>query len=193
MAPVTILSDTPGGDEMQLRNLGRTGLKVAALCLGGNTFGWTTDQKQSEAVLDAYVDAGGNFVDTADVPRRWAPGYVGGASETVLGKGMKTRGNRASVVVGTKVASAMGDHPNEKGLSRHHVMQAVEASLRRLQTDHVDLYMAHWDDRETPIEEALRAFDGLVRQGKGRYVGCSNYHSWRLDEGLLAGGQPGPA
>src|SRR5262249_21803767 len=193
MAPVTILSDTPGGDEMQLRNLGRTGLKVAALCLGGNTFGWTTDQKQSEAVLDAYVDAGGNFVDTADVYSRWAPGHVGGESETVLGKWMKARGNRASVVVGTKVASAMGDYPHEKGLSRHHVMQAVEASLRRLQTDYIDLYMAHWDDRETPIEEALRAFDDLVRQGKVRYVGCSNYHSWRLTEALWVSDKHGLA
>src|SRR5438128_10883377 len=115
---------------MLMRNLGRTGLKVSAFCLGGNTFGWTTDQAESEAVLDAFVEAGGNFVDTADVYSRYAPGNVGGESETVLGKWLEARGNRADVVLASKCASAMGEGPNDKGLSRYHIMAAVEASLR---------------------------------------------------------------
>jgi len=169
---------------MEIRKLGRTGLRVAALCLGGNTFGWTTDQKVSEAVLDAYVEAGGNFIDTADVYARWVPGNPGGESETALGAWMKARGNRTAVLIATKVMGPMGPGPNDTGLSRQHVMQGVEASLRRLQTDYIDLYQAHWDDRETPLEETLRAFDDLVRQGKVRYVGASNYVAWRLTRAL---------
>jgi aryl-alcohol dehydrogenase-like predicted oxidoreductase len=163
-----------------MRNLGRTGLKVAALCLGGNTFGWTTDQKVSEAVLNAYVEAGGNFIDTADVYARWVPGNAGGESETVMGRWFKARGQRHDVVVATKVCGPMGPGPNDKGLSRHHIMAGVEDSLRRLQTDYIDVYQAHWDDRETPLEETLRAFDDLVRQGKVRYLGASNFPAWRL-------------
>jgi aryl-alcohol dehydrogenase-like predicted oxidoreductase len=169
---------------MQMRKLGRTGLRVAALCLGGNTFGWTTDQKASEAVLDAYVEAGGNFIDTADVYSRWAPGNHGGESETALGIWMKTRANRPAVLIATKVMGPMGPGPNDTGLSRHHIMDGVEASLRRLGTDYIDLYQAHWDDRETPLEETLRAFDDLVRQGKVRYIGASNYVAWRLTRAL---------
>jgi aryl-alcohol dehydrogenase-like predicted oxidoreductase len=169
---------------MLMRTLGRTGLRVAALCLGGNTFGWTTDQAASEAVLDAYVEAGGNFIDTADVYARWAPGHVGGESETVLGTWMAARGNRHAVLIATKVMGPMGPGPNDTGLSRLHIMQAVEASLRRLRTDFIDVYQAHWDDRETPLEETLRAFDDLVRQGKVRYIGASNYHAWRLTRAL---------
>jgi aryl-alcohol dehydrogenase-like predicted oxidoreductase len=165
---------------MLMRNLGRTGLKVSALCLGGNTFGWTTDRGASEAVLDAFVEAGGNFIDTADVYSRWAPGNQGGESETILGAWMKARGNRRKLVIATKVMWAMGEGPNEQGLSRAHIMDAVEASLRRLQTDHIDLYQAHGDDRDTPLAETLRAFDDLVGQGKVRYVGASNYKAWRL-------------
>ncbi len=160
---------------MLMRKLGRTGLKVSALCLGGNTFGWTTDQKASEAVLDAYVEAGGNFIDTADVYSRWAPGNKGGESETALGTWLTGRKNRASVLIATKVCGPMGPGPNDAGLSRAHIMEGVEASLRRLQTDYIDLYQAHWDDKETPLEETLRAFDDLVRQGKVRYIGASNY------------------
>jgi len=167
-----------------MRRLGRTGLKVAALCLGGNTFGWTTDQKVSEQVLDAYAEAGGNFIDTADVYSTWVPGHVGGESETVLGTWLKARGNRASVIVATKVMGPMGSGPNDTGLSRAHIAQAVEASLRRLQTDYIDLYQAHWDDRGTPLDETLRAFDDLVRQGKVRYIGASNYQAWRLTRAL---------
>ena len=169
---------------MLMRKLGRTGLRVAALCLGGNTFGWTTDQKASEAVLDAYVEAGGNFIDTADVYSRWAAGNVGGESETVLGQWMTARRNRPAVVIATKVMGQMGPGPNDTGLSRQHIVQGVEASLTRLQTDYIDLYQAHWDDRETPLDETLRAFDDLVRQGKVRYIGASNYVAWRLTRAL---------
>ncbi len=169
---------------MLMRKLGRSGLRVAALCLGGNTFGWTTDQKASEAVLDAYLEAGGNFVDTADVYSRWAPGNKGGESETALGIWMAARRNRPAVVVATKVCGPMGPGPNDTGLSRQHIMQGVEASLKRLQTDYIDLYQAHWDDRETPLEETLRAFDDLVRQGKVRYLGASNYVAFRLTRAL---------
>jgi aryl-alcohol dehydrogenase-like predicted oxidoreductase len=157
---------------------------VAALCLGGNTFGWTTDQKASEAVLDAYVEAGGNFIDTADVYSRWVPGHQGGESEDVLGKWMKAGGNRRGVIIATKVMGPMGPGPNDTGLSRQHIVEGVEDSLRRLQTDFIDLYQAHWDDRDTPLEETLRAFDDLVRQGKVRYIGASNYHAWRLTRAL---------
>jgi aryl-alcohol dehydrogenase-like predicted oxidoreductase len=169
---------------MLTRNLGRTGLRVSALCLGGNTFGWTTDQPASEAVLDAYVEAGGNFIDTADVYARWVPGNSGGESETALGKWMAARKNRQAVVIATKVMGPMGPGPNDTGLSRQHIAAGVEASLRRLQTDYIDLYQAHWDDRQTPLDETMRAFDDLVRQGKVRYVGCSNYVAWRLTRAL---------
>jgi aryl-alcohol dehydrogenase-like predicted oxidoreductase len=169
---------------MLMRKLGRSGLKVAALCLGGNTFGWTTDQKASEAVLDAYVEAGGNFIDTADVYSRWVPGNKGGESETVLGAWIAARRNRQAIVMATKVCGPMGPSPNDAGLSRQHIMQGVEASLKRLQTDYIDLYQAHWDDRETPLDETLRAFDDLVRQGKVRYIGASNHVAWRLTRAL---------
>jgi len=166
------------------RGLGRTGLKVSALCLGGNVFGWTTDESTSRAVLDAYVEEGGNFVDTADVYSAWAPGHKGGESEEVLGRWMRERGNRDGVVIATKVQAPMGPGPNDKGLSRRHIMAGVEASLRRLQTDYIDLYQAHYDDPETPLEETLRAFDDLVHQGKVRYIGASNYSAWRLTRAL---------
>jgi aryl-alcohol dehydrogenase-like predicted oxidoreductase len=169
---------------MLMRKLGRTGLRVSALCLGGNTFGWTTDQKGSEAVLDAYVEAGGNFIDTADIYSRWVSGHAGGESESVLGTWTNARRNRHAVLIATKVMGPMGPGPNDTGLSRQHILQGVEASLRRLRTDYIDLYQAHWDDRDTPLEETLRAFDDLVRQGKVRYVGASNYHAWRLTRAL---------
>src|SRR5438034_4540013 len=169
---------------MLMRKLGRTGLRVAALCLGGNTFGWTTDQKASEAVLDAYVESGRNFIDPADVYARWAAGAGGGEAETVLGHWMAARRNRPAVVIATKVMGQMGPGPNDTGLSRMHIVEGVEASLRRLQTDYIDLYQAHWDDRETPLDETLRAFDDLVAQGKVRYIGASNYVAWRLTRAL---------
>ena len=169
---------------MLMRKLGRTGMKVAALCLGGNTFGWTTDQKASEAVLDAYMEAGGNFIDTAEIYSRWMPGNSGGESEAALGTWMAARKNRHAVIVATKLGGPMGQGPNDAGLSRLHMMQAVEASLRRLKTDYIDLYQAHWDDRDTPLQEALRGFDDLVRQGKVRYIGASNHVAWRLTRAL---------
>jgi aryl-alcohol dehydrogenase-like predicted oxidoreductase len=169
---------------MLMRKLGRTGLKVAALCLGGNTFGWTTDQPASEAVLDAYLDHGGNFIDTADIYARWVPGNTGGESEHALGLWMHARKNRSRVIIATKVCGPMGPGDNDKGLSRLHIMEAVEASLRRLQTDYIDLYQAHWDDRDTPLDETLRAFDDLVRQGKVRYLGASNHVAYRLTRAL---------
>jgi aryl-alcohol dehydrogenase-like predicted oxidoreductase len=178
---------------MLMRRLGRTGLKVAAFCLGGNTFGWTTDQAESEAVLDAYVEAGGNFIDTADVYSRWVPGHVGGESETVLGRWMRARGNRHELVIATKVAAAMGAGPNDSGLSRAHIVAGVEDSLRRLQTDCIDLYQAHWDDRDTPLDETLRALDDLVGQGKVRYLGASNYPAWRLMQALWESDRNGTA
>ena len=178
---------------MLMRKLGRSGLRVAALCLGGNTFGWTTDQKASEAVLDTYVEAGGNFIDTADVYSRWAPGNAGGESENALGIWMKARKNRHAVLIATKVMGPMGPGPNDTGLSRQHIVQGVEASLARLQTDYIDLYQAHWDDRDTPLDETLRAFDDLVSQGKVRYIGASNYVAWRLARALWASDKGGYA
>jgi aryl-alcohol dehydrogenase-like predicted oxidoreductase len=167
-----------------VRRLGRTGLKVSALCLGGNVFGWTADESASFSVLDAYFEAGGNFIDTADVYSRWASGNAGGESERILGKWMAARGNRESVVIATKVGSEMGTRPNDTGLSRRHIMDAVEASLKRLQTDYIDLYQAHRPDPDTPIDETLRAFDDLVREGKVRYLGGSNYSGWQLTKAL---------
>jgi aryl-alcohol dehydrogenase-like predicted oxidoreductase len=178
---------------MEFRRLGRTGLKVATLCLGGNTFGWTTDQKASEAVLDAYMEAGGNFIDTADVYSRWAPGNKGGESETALGVWMAARRNRHAVIMATKVCGPMGPGPNDAGLSRQHIVQGVEASLARLQTDYIDLYQAHWDDKETPLDETLRAFDDLVRAGKVRYLGASNYVAHRLTRALWESDRHGVA
>ena len=165
---------------MLFRNLGRSGLKVAALCLGGNVFGWTADERASFAVLDTYAEGGGNFIDTANSYSRWAPGHSGGESETIIGRWMRERGNRDKMIIATKVGGSMGDGPNQHGLSRQHIMHEVEASLRYLQTDYIDLYQAHWDDPETPQDETIRAFDDLVRQGKVRYLGASNHSAWRL-------------
>lgn len=169
---------------MDMRRLGRTGLKVAPFCLGGNVFGWTADEQDSFAVLDAYVAGGGNFIDTANVYSRWAPGHAGGESETVIGNWLKSRGHRDQLVIATKVGLAMGDDPNDEGLSRRHILAAVDSSLRRLQTDYIDLYQAHYDDPDTPLDETMATFDDLVRQGKVRYVGASNYSAWRLTRAL---------
>lgn len=178
---------------MEMRALGRAGLQVAPICLGGNVFGWTCDEPTSQAVLDAYVAGGGNFIDSADVYARWAPGNVGGESEAILGRWMRARGNREQLVIATKVGSAMGDGPNQRGLSRQHIVAAVEASLRRLQTDYIDLYQAHIDDAATPLDETLRAFDDLLRQGKVRYIGASNYSAWRLVQALWTSDRHGYA
>jgi aryl-alcohol dehydrogenase-like predicted oxidoreductase len=157
--------------------LGRTGLDVLPLCLGGNVFGWTADARQSEAVLDAFAAAGGNFVDTADVYSGWAPGNSGGESETIVGDWMAARGNRDRVVVATKVGS-------DGGLSAANIRRCAEASLKRLETDHIDLYYAHRDDPGTPQEETLAAFGELVRAGKVRRIGASNFSAERLAAAL---------
>ena len=168
---------------MEYRKLGRTGLKVSELCMGTMTFGWTSDEKSAYQVFSAFADAGGNFIDTADVYSRWAPGNPGGVAETYIGNWLKGR-PRDQFVIATKLRGKMGDGPNDQGLSRQHMMQAVEASLRRLQTDHIDLYQCHAPDDDTPIEETLHAMDDLVHQGKVRYLGCSNFRAWQVCKAL---------
>lgn len=167
---------------MQRRKLGDSGLEVAPLAVGGNVFGWTADEATSFRLLDAFVEAGFNLVDTADVYSRWAPGNQGGESETILGKWFRQSGKRDRVVLATKVGMEMG--PDKKGLSRAYIRQAVEDSLNRLQTDHIDLYQSHRDDESTPLEETLGAFADLIRQGKVRAIGASNYSAERLAEAL---------
>lgn len=176
---------------MEYRYLGNTGLQVAEICLGTMQFKWTTDEAASYAVLDAFFEAGGNFIDTADIYSRWAEGLHGGEAETIIGEWMKRRGNRRQIVLATKVRGRMWDGPNGEGLSRAHILQACEDSLRRLQTDYIDLYQTHWPDENTPIEETLRALDDLVRAGKVRYIGCSNYAGWELVEALLTARRAG--
>ncbi|HEY8601958.1 MAG TPA: aldo/keto reductase [Thermomicrobiales bacterium] len=169
---------------MEPRPMGRTGLFVAPICLGGNVFGWTIDEPTSFKVLDAYVDGGGDFIDSADVYARWAPGNQGGESETVLGNWLRERGGREKLIIATKGGSPMGDGANMKGLSRRRIVAAVDASLKRLQTDYIDLYQSHQDDRNTPLEETLRAYSDLIQAGKIRYIGASNYSAWRLTRAL---------
>lgn len=169
---------------MEYRNLGRTGLSVSVLCLGTMQWGWTATEEQARQVMDAFVEAGGNFLDTADVYSRWAPNNPGGVSEEIIGRWMKDRGNRRQMVVATKVRGPMWAGTNGEGLSRKHIMVAVEDSLRRLQTDHVDLYQSHSFDAEVPIDETMRTYDDLVRQGKVLYVGASNYPAWRLSQAV---------
>ncbi|MDZ4770688.1 MAG: aldo/keto reductase [Chloroflexota bacterium] len=166
---------------MHTRTLGRSGLRVSALCLGTNTFGWTADEAESHRILDAATDAGITFIDTADVYSRWAPGHVGGESEMVIGRWLAGR-DRSRIVLATKVRAPMGADPaaNDEGLSRIHIVRACEDSLRRLHTDHIDLYQAHWDDDLTPLDETLEAFTALIQAGKVRYIGVSNTASWRL-------------
>jgi aryl-alcohol dehydrogenase-like predicted oxidoreductase len=165
---------------MEYRHLGRTGLKVSEICLGSMQFGWTADEPMSFAVMDAFVEAGGNFIDTADIYTSREPGAAGGVSEQIIGRWMKERGNRHDLVVATKVRGRMGNSPNDQGLHRQHLIRACDQSLRRLQIDYIDLYQAHWYDADTPIEETLETFNDLVRGGKVRYIGCSNYPAWRL-------------
>ncbi|MGQ9765918.1 MAG: aldo/keto reductase [Anaerolineae bacterium] len=169
---------------MNYRRLGRTGLKVSELCLGTMQFGWTADEATSFAIMDAFVEAGGNFIDTADIYSRWAEGNPGGVSEQIIGRWMKARGNRGAIVLATKARGRMWDGPNGEGLSRLHLIRACEDSLRRLGTDYIDLYQTHSFDPDTPIDETLRALDDLVHAGKIRYIGASNYPAWRLTKAL---------
>ncbi|HZU14223.1 MAG TPA: aldo/keto reductase [Chloroflexota bacterium] len=169
---------------MDYRNLGRTGLKVSELCMGTMQFGWTSTEEEAFAVLDAFVESGGNFLDTADVYTRWVEGNPGGVAEQIIGRWMQSRGNRQQIVLATKVRGQMGPGPNDVGLSRKHILEAVEASLRRLQTDYIDLYQSHSDDQDVPLDETMEAFDNLVQRGLVRYVGASNYAAWRLMKAL---------
>lgn len=167
---------------MKKRKLGNSGLETASLALGGNVFGWTADESTSFRLLDAFVAAGCNLIDTADVYSTWVPGNKGGESETVLGKWLKRRGNRKKVLIATKVGKEMG--PDRKGLSKSYILRAAEDSLRRLQTDCIDLYQSHADDPVTSLEETLEAYAQLIRQGKVRAIGASNYTADRLKQAL---------
>ena len=169
---------------MLTRQLGQTDLAVSALCFGGNVFGWTLDEQGSFTVLDAYLDGGGNFIDTADV-------YGQGASESILGRWMRSRKNRDRIVLATKLGFPMGNDHQARGLSRRYILQEVEASLKRLQTEYIDLYQAHGDDPATALTETMAAFHELVQLGKVRYVGASNYRAERLREALTVSDQHG--
>jgi aryl-alcohol dehydrogenase-like predicted oxidoreductase len=175
------------------RRLGRSPLEVGPLAFGGNVFGWTADAARSFELLDTFVEAGLNLVDTADAYSRWVPGHVGGESETIIGQWLAARGPamRARVVIASKVGVEMG--PGEQGLSRAYILRAVDRSLQRLQTDYIDLYQAHRDDPATPLEETLRTFDELVRAGKVRAIGASNYSAPRLAEALKISAEAGLA
>lgn len=165
-----------------MRELGHSGISVGPLAFGGNVFGWTADEATSFQLLDSFVDSGLNLIDTADVYSTWAPGHRGGESETVIGNWLKKTGKRNRVVIATKVGKPMPT--DRKGLSRTYIMQAAEDSLRRLQTDHIDLYQSHEDDPNTPLDETLAAFEELIQQGKVRAIGASNYSGARLDEAM---------
>jgi len=177
---------------MEYRVLGLTSLNVSPLCLGTMQFGWTADEATSQRVLSAAYAAGINFIDTADIYSRWADGNPGGVSEQIIGRWIKQNQiPRDKIVLATKVRGNMGEGADNEGLSRKHILQAVENSLRRLQTDHIDLYQAHWPDDNIPIEETLQAFDELIKQGKVRAVGASNYPAWELMQALWAADRKG--
>ncbi|HEY6331101.1 MAG TPA: aldo/keto reductase, partial [Blastocatellia bacterium] len=167
---------------MQVRRLGNSGLEIAPLVFGGNVFEWTIDEQTSFKLLDAFVNAGFNMIDTADMYSIWVPGHKGGESETVIGNWMKARGNRSKVLIATKVGMDLGD--GKKGLSKPYIRRAAEDSLRRLQTDYIDLYQSHTDDKETPLEETLSAYQELIAEGKVKAIGASNYSGERLQEAL---------
>ncbi len=167
---------------MKKRQLGHSGIEVPTLCLGGNVFGWTADEPRSFEVLDALLESGLNFVDTADVYSHWAPGNHGGESETIIGKWFKARGNRSQVILATKVGLPMGE--GKQGLSRNYIRQAVEDSLQRLQTDYIDLYQSHRDDESTSQAETLGVYADLIREGKVRAIGASNFTAERLQSAL---------
>lgn len=170
---------------MEYRNLGSTGCKVSRLCLGTMQFGWTADEPASFQVLSAAYEAGINFIDTADVYSRFVPGNQGGEAETIIGKWIKQSGiPRDRLVLATKVFNPMSADPNDRGLSRMHILKSIDDSLKRLQTDYVDLYQSHRPDPETSVEETMTAFDSLVKAGKVRYLGCSGFQGWQVIESL---------
>jgi len=174
---------------MEMRRLGRSEIMVSPLCFGGNVFGWTADEATSFALLDAFVGAGFNFIDTADVYSAWAPGHKGGESETIIGRWLKTRGNRDKVVIATKFGWEMG--PGRKGLSKAYMREAIEASLQRLQTDYIDLYQSHVDDADTPQAETLAGYAELIKAGKVRAIGASNFTAQRLADALAVSAKEG--
>jgi aryl-alcohol dehydrogenase-like predicted oxidoreductase len=159
-----------------------TGIEVAPLAFGGNVFGWTIDEERSFELLDAFADAGFNLIDTADVYSHWKPGNKGGESETIIGKWMKQRGNRNKVIIVTKVGGAVAG--GKKSLTRQHILEAVDGSLQRLQTDYIDLYLSHWDDLDTPVAETIEAYAEIIKQGKVKAIGASNLSAERLVESL---------
>jgi len=167
---------------MTKRKLGNSGLEVAPWALGGNVFGWTVSEEKAFPLLDAFVAAGFNLIDTADIYPRWVPGNQGGESEEIIGNWLKRSGKRHEVIVATKVGMDMGD--GKQGLSKDHILRSADDSLRRLQTDYIDLYQSHKDDPETPLEETLEAYDHLIKQGKVRAIGASQYSAARLEEAL---------
>lgn len=171
------------------RKLGKSELEVLPLCLGGNVFGWTVDEPTSFKLLDAFVSAGFNFIDTADAYSMWVPGHHGGESETIIGKWLKQSGKRGNIILATKVGYEIA--PDKKGLSRAYILRAVEDSLKRLQTDYIDLYQSHRDDSVTPLEETLETYSHLVKQGKVRVIGASNFGGKRLAEALQVSEQHG--
>jgi len=172
---------------MEFRPLGRSALQVSPLCFGGNVFGWTADERTSFSLLDAWVDAGFNFIDTADVYSRWAPGHTGGESETVIGRWLAQGGRRDKVVIATKVGNDMGE--GRIGLKPERIREAVEASLRRLKVERIDLYQAHRDDESTPLDATLAAFARLIEAGKVRAIGASNFTAPRLAQALQVSAQ----
>jgi len=176
---------------MEYRKLGRTGLKVSEICFGTANFGAPVDETEAHRQLDLFLDHDGNFIDTADIYSVWDENSWAGRSEEMIGTWLQASGKRHEVVLATKARSAMGALPNDQGLSRRHLMDAVDASLRRLQTDFIDLYQTHGMDVDTPAEETMRALDDMLRQGKVRYLGCSNYSAWRLCQALWASDRAG--
>ncbi len=185
--PVGQTAGTNRINVMEYRTIGSSELSVAPLAFGGNVFGWTADKATSFKLLDAFIDTGFNLIDTADVYSRWVPGNEGGESETIIGQWLNTRNNREKVVLATKLGAEMG--PDQKGLSAAYVRQAVEASLKRLQTDYIDLYQTHFDDLDTSVEETLGALAELVKAGKVRVIGASNMEPERLTQSLAVSAQ----
>jgi aryl-alcohol dehydrogenase-like predicted oxidoreductase len=169
-------------DAMQKRKLGNSGIEIYPLAFGGNVFGWTVDEPTSFRLLDAFIESGCSLIDTADVYSRWVPGHNGGESETIIGKWLKRSGKRDKAVIATKVGKEMG--PAQKGLSKSYILRAVEESLKRLQTDYIDLYQSHSDDPEAPLDERFEAYAQLIRDGKIRAIGASNYTPERLTQAL---------
>lgn len=167
---------------MKKRTLGKTELNIAPIAFGGNVFGWTIDEKKSFKILDQFVESGFNFIDTADVYSRWVPGNNGGESETIIGKWLKKQHKRHDIIIATKVGSDMGQG---KSLKKDYIINEVEHSLSRLQTDYIDLYFSHFDDESTPVEETLSAYETLIKAGKVRWIGASNFSADRLKESLL--------